>query len=346
MIPFINSTRCHWYEEKSHQLSFVAYKMLMPMYFVLGTFGHSILLIAFRKQSKSESSFGYQVYVEVSSILEVVVVTTSELTYFLLSGAWTFDGVPWFTSCYVCMWYTAHLSFPLGNTLVTLSMLLTIAISAERVFALGKPISYAGINHKRHQLVALCTCIFISVITSLFDIPRLYPTLDTDGLHYTFGVNVEFTSTFAANFLTNLRNAVRIAGLILLIFLNVIMIILYKISAKKTIQLTSGNAQVAKKKREQEKVLIICSFFQSFFLTIPTAMLSAYYTGVYVNDEFYFCEGTFVGDLYDTLLYICDTADFFVVFCVCKSLRTMIFESVPGMKRFLSTTTPVVPLQA
>jgi hypothetical protein len=145
--------------------------IVMPVYFIFGLFGHVLCLIAFYHQSKSESAYGYQIFIVVSETVKIFTYALYEATI-----QWLADGelIPlpfdhsWFKSSYICMWITTHLALPLCNVFITLTSLSTLAMAVDRAFALRKPILY----RKKSITVAIkrlrSACVLLSEFLFLF----------------------------------------------------------------------------------------------------------------------------------------------------------------------------------
>lgn len=182
-------------------------------------------------------------------------------------------------------------------------------------------------------------CVLIGVSSSLFDCFRFYPVLDQDGL-YTLKLNDEYMSSIYANFLAQLRNAIRALAVLALVSCNAVMIILYRNFTRKVGQMTSMSSG-ERKRRRQQKVLIILAIFESFFNVCETTLLVQFYILLYLRPSFYYCQAVFLEPLYDGLIEVFDISDFYTVFVISKGFRQMIFESVPCLKRFADPSVPV-----
>jgi hypothetical protein len=325
---------CEWFPAAGKTAQMFTYIGVTPFYFVFGLFGHALCLIAFYQQAKKEKEYAYQIYVTFSETFEVLAYAFFTLTMYWLSDGRGRTGVDWFRSSYGCMWITAHMSTPLVNVFVTSCLLFAVAMSADRIFALKKPILYKKINHKRHQRVALCICAFIGVSTSVFDCFRYYPLLDTGTGLYSIKPDSAFTGSLTGGSLAHLRNAVRAVGLVALIACNIAMIISYRNYTRQADSMQSTNSTNAKKRADQQRTLVVLAACDSLFNTLAMTYFICFYGALYIYPPFATCQQYFFGPTGDGWIQLCDTMNFYVIFAFNKSFRQMIFRSVPGLKRF------------
>lgn len=335
-----SNTYCDWYIAAAEVTNYSYAYIVTPLLFIFGFTTQSLMLITFYRQAKKESGYWYQLFLAACDITVVVTRTFYVVTFDIL-----FNGkVTWCISNYGCMWITMHLSIPVANMFVTTSLLLAVAMSADRVFALGKPFLYKNINHKFHRVVACITCIIIGIGSSIFDIFRYDPGLGPDGF-YTRKRNEAFTSSLVAIALSHLRDAIRGVGTLVLIICNVVMLVLYHKYTRKIASI--GSSSEVKKRREKQKVLAILAISESVCNTLSMAALLTYYSLYYMYPNFINCENRFVSGLQDMITDFSAVADCFVVFVVSKTFRSMIFESVPCLKRifacFLSVSDTNMP---
>lgn len=332
-----SNASCSWYQSAANTAEFISYDILMPWFTAAGLFGHLVSLIAFYHKSKKESVYLYQLFLSVNE-------TLGTFTYVLYMAFCSFPdldgqpGVTWYLSSYICMWIGAHVITTLGNIVVTLSMLLGISMASDRVFALGKPALYKNINHKKRQLIALIVCAVIAVISSVYDSLAFYPVLTDDGI-YTIVVDESFVGTFVGKFLFYLASTVRGVAAPTLAAINIAMIVLYRRYAKAG-RMISGGVEETKRK-EQQKILALLASFESFFTLCQVILYIVYFS--FLVEGFYACKGSFFTPIGDALIQIFSVCDFYVMFAISKSFRRMIFESVPCLKRFSATVSPVMP---
>lgn len=139
----------------AEKLELSIYHVLTPIYLIVGISTDIILLFAFYKQSKTEKAYGYQVIFTISKMLEIFAFGT-----YLLAEKWfQFDNISWFVANY-CLMYFYVTDLGLHVSFIISSLLLSLAMAADRVFALQKPIIYKNIHHFRHQLIATIFCFY------------------------------------------------------------------------------------------------------------------------------------------------------------------------------------------
>lgn len=155
-----------------------------------------VCLNAYIKQAKKEPGFSYQIMVAISECFELAVFEICAASLYGLSGYDHLDGASWFMSCYFCMLYTAHITVPLLNALITQSLYLSLGMAVERVYALSKPMRYQNMStrdHRKHEIIVCSLSAFIGFSTSIFNYFRYEPILHDDGL-YSIETNPAWTS--------------------------------------------------------------------------------------------------------------------------------------------------------
>lgn len=155
------------------KLCFIVYYIVMPTYFFVAMFGNMTLLLAFHRQAKTDKAYAYQVFLTISKVLE---------TFFSCLFWWAYKwhagepgqgaGHSWYMNNYVLMFYAAYLGCFLSNGFIIMSLLFSVAMTADRVFALAKPFVYKIIRTKRHQALAACCCVFIGLAVNLCEVKR------------------------------------------------------------------------------------------------------------------------------------------------------------------------------
>lgn len=190
-------------------LPFVAANVLTPVYFSVGVFSRISFLIAFYKQYEKEKGYAYQLFVSITDLLLILTYSLNMTTLNNLSG-FRLPGPHWFRESYALMWYSAHLATPLFQIFTTMSLLLSVIMASNQVFALAKPFTYKNLNHRKYLLIALGTSFSIGFSTSVFDMFRYQ--VGQVGNEYEVIVNDAFVATTAAFALAMVRNIVRMLG--------------------------------------------------------------------------------------------------------------------------------------
>lgn len=312
------------------------YYIATPIYFVLGTIGRSLCLAFFYKQYKQETAYMYQIFASVTDMLEILAVSLNMITFNCLSGYRFRPGVTWYKQSYPCMFWAAHLTSPLEQSFLTFSLLLSVSMAADRVFALSKPFKYRNSNRMRHQLTALTTCFLLSFTISIFDMFR-FETFQ-DGDHYIIKVNQDYVTSNLALGMTMVRNCVRIIGDILLISCNVAVIVLYRSSVKTAAIAIAGNEQKEAQHKAMQRSLVLLTVCESFFNTIVITSWNIYYTLVYLDPTFSLCLGKLVGPICDLLLEVAGVLEFFALLLVSKQFRDAVFNQLKCMKEQVGTS--------
>lgn len=140
-------------------LNFIFYTLWTPIYFVLGTVGHILCLAAYYEQSKKEAAYWQQIFVALSELIQIVTTTV-----FIIFMKWLNDAhekPEWYQRCYSCIWFTCHLSAPLPNMFMTSSLLLSVSMAADRLYAIARPIAYKNGNRKRQHMISGVVCLFL-----------------------------------------------------------------------------------------------------------------------------------------------------------------------------------------
>lgn len=330
---------CAWYQSTAKTIQFASYDILMPLLVILGLCGHTVCLVSFYKQSKKETAYRYQIFLSISQAIANITYAIYVATYYWFPGSEGRAGVSWYMRSYACMWVTAHVTGALVNASVTLTVLLGVAMASDRVFALGKPMVYKKINHKKHQSIAAIICVLTAATSSVFDCLRFYPSLNEDGV-YTVAVDEDFMASFAATFLSHLGTAIRGVAALTLVAINVAMVVVYLGFTKKIGQMTL-TSQAEAKRREQQKVLSLLALFESVFTMCEMTIYIVYYLYITMDPEFYPCKGTFYTPIFDDLYEVFGICDIYVVFAISKRFREIIFESVPFLKRLFAVSSGI-----
>lgn len=303
--------------------TYIDYYIVAPIYFIMGTPGHILLLIVFYKQMKEDSAYMYQVFVTVSELVEIQGSCILGFSFKFLSGAEYTEGVMWFRKSYFLMYYTAHLAHNNYHTFFTLSLLLSIAMTGDRVFALAYPFKYKNINGKKHKIIAVIVCILISATTSFSE--ELYFTVIEQGDHYAVVLDPAASKKMFVVFLGQLRNAIRCVGLLILVGLNIIMVRLYHKRFTQVSKLT-GNDERQKQAKAQEKTLLTLTICQSIFQGLSVLSTVLYQSTVYASPYFALCTRYEYYSFKDMTFQICDILELYVTFGINKQFRNQVLQ--------------------
>lgn len=311
---------------------FTSYYIVMPVYFVLGLSGNIILLIAFRKQSKSDAAYAYQIFLTSSKILEIFFTTAFWWGYKWNAGVES-PGKDWYMNCYVLMFYSAHIGCPLANGFIVTSLLCSVAMTADRVFALAKPFVYKCIDHKRHQAVAVACCFLIGLSTSAFEVGRWrlvgHGNDSNISVSYRVLYDEEYVKTPLAMALGHTRTAVRLIGVGALIALNILMAIAFRKRARKIGQMVVSSARKDRERRATDKTLLTLTAFQSLLMILGHIPHSGYFIAAFISASFSRCYGLVVAPIADMCIQISGAADLFVIISVNRKIRRAVINVFP-----------------
>lgn len=304
----------------ANQLSIVAYRGITPFYFVIGMITRGICLIAFYKQYKKEKAFAYQIYSSLSQLLEVIMVSLCILTRNNLSG-YRLPGVIWYQKSYGLMWYAACLASPLDQSFVTICLLISLSMAADRALALAKPLIYRSLNHKRIQLIAMAMCFALGLSTSIFDVFR-YHVIENDD-RYIIVIDQVYTSLTIAVIFGWFRNIIRIIGNLSLVMCNITMVICYRM---KVVDHTEGNQQRIASRKFVQKTLLLLTICQSVFTTIEMTTYNTYYILLYDDPSFYSCFSRVLSPVCYLVQQMAGILNVFILFAISKQFRETIFR--------------------
>lgn len=322
-----NSVSCNLSDPIVHfkrGVSIAAYDILPPIYFVMGICSRCVCLVTFCKHYRKDKAFGYQILSSVSEILKVLTVTLCLVTLNNLSG-FRLPGPEWFQTSYPLMWYSVRLAAPLDQAFITVSLLTSLCMTLDRVFAMAKPFLYKTIDHRRHLAIAAFCCFFFGVSTGMVDIYRY----DLEETHNGFRiiVNEKYISSTTAVIFAHIRLTLRVVGNIALVFSNIVMLLLYRHNANKT-KVMDKNAQRASKRKTTEWTLVILTLCQSVFTTIELTLWNTYFGMVFESPDFTSCFGKVLAPIAHSTMQIRDLVEFFSLCAISKQFRKMLADCV------------------
>lgn len=307
---------------------YVAYQVIAPIYFVLGLTGHSLLLLALYKQSKLQPAYMYQVFRAVS---ETVQVFTRSMYYFssilLLSVYPDYQNpLPALNRSFTFVWYAAHLSIPISNAIVTTSLILSVCMVADRVFALWNPMRYQKLNRKWHQILAVILSVFVSFAACVFDCFRIEVIEGAEVGTYTIVFNTEYMNSRKAYALALCRAVLQGISLLALVVLSVCLTFLYRARFVKG-SLLMSNAEQGQRK-QAEKTLVLLTLLECTFNALGISFLIGNYVGLYGFPDVYVCAGKIVTPFLDMTLMAVDVADFYTMVLVSRRFRKMLRDAM------------------
>lgn len=323
-----------WYPTLMDTSTRLIYFGLAPLYVFFGLTGHSVILFSLYDQSRKEDSqiYLYQILLIVSEGLEIVT------NLFYLASMFWLRYISWFLNCYSCQWFRAHLATPLVNSMVTNTLLLSILLTLDRLYALTKPVQYHILtnNRKKYYIqIFLCNIIVIclSFSSSVFDCFRFKLVLTEKNI-YEFAVNEEFVESSLANSLAQVRNFIRLLGLIGLIISNIALIYVYRKKIKQHENLTHESM------KQNEKTLTSLTVYQNSLNTLNTTVLTSYYILIYVKPVFHLCYRYLSGPCVDAIFMLTNSVNFYLIFLFNRRVRETIFASFPFLRKCTRTVSP------
>jgi hypothetical protein len=311
-------------------LNYIAYQICAPIYFIIGLVTRSISIAAFYKAYKEEKGYGYQLVASILEMFEIIASTLNMLTTNNMSGL-RLPGALWFQQNYFLMWYSAVLAVPIKHAFITTSLLISLAMSADRVFALAKPFVYKNVNHKRHLAIIVVISLCIGFSTSIFDMFR-YQVCNGDN-RYKLCTDKVYTSSTTANVLSWIRTLLRIIANLILIICNIAMVIYYRSSANKINTSQHSNDQRTIKRKATEKSLILLTICDSIFTTAVMSMSNTYYILTYSDPKFSSCAGQIVAPVTDIIIQVAGVAKFFALLGISKQFRETIYKLFSNCKK-------------
>lgn len=228
------------------------------------------------------------------------------------------------------MVYGGRLSIPFLNAFATIRLLLSVSMTIERIFAMRWPFAYRSIQHKKHQAIAVVTCVVLGIGTSVFDVFRniLIPDSD-DPTRYRIITDDNFVESTVGIGLACLRTVLRMIGMVLLVICNVVVIRLYRAKVSQAKLLTrSGQDEREKQKRANEKTLMILTVVQSFMTFIETGFYVTVYVIIYVERKAWPCRGQLLGTCLDIIVQVTTTGNLYVAILFSKPFRQLVIKAI------------------
>lgn len=329
--------------EKMHYISI---GILLPVYISLGIFSSIVLLIAFAMQAKQEQNYAYQLVVVASRAIENV-----SFGFYLVSAYWYSglyeDKAEWFISSYALMFISMRLSMFLNFFLLYTNLFLTVAISADRVFALWKPFVYKNINHAHHTAVATSLSVAIAFLISV-DHCWYYEVVEVGNNVYTAQMNYAYLSMGIAKILEDIRTPLRLMTIAGLIALNILMVLGYQRRMKKLQLMSTTNQDKADARTEANKELLILTICQCCLTCLEEIPHAIMHILLHQSDYWGMC-GLILSPVVHGAIIIADLAEFLVVISVNRKMRQNVIKLFSWrtwcVKRCGSGSTAVVPMR-
>lgn len=313
-------------------LVYANYNVFPSLRVLLGATSQFVALLAYRKEIKNETGYGYQSFVSIAKITEIIVGFFTYLFGYHFAGTFSSPGgAPWFLNCYPCMWYVAKVTVPLSTTLIVLSLMLPTAMAVDRALALMKPLWYRTINHRRHQLVALGCCILLSILT----VVEICWRNDVGAKNGTYAVvsNAAYIAAPASSVLSLIRHVIRISCVAVMISAYLLVLVNLRKVTGQLSQMTGRNEAKEKERKRLQKVLCVLLAYQVPF------MFLAHFTAAanslilfFATNQVKQCEGLFFSEWATASVQVSDMLELYVIAIFSPDFRQLIWKVVRRIK--------------
>lgn len=314
---------------------FVTYSITYPLYLILCPPAHIVLLVTFFKQRKSEPAYMYQLINAFGTTCEMVFHILYICTSKLWAGMGPTDGAIWFRRIYPLMVYATYVANTAYNTFLCSSMLFSLSMSIDRIFALTKPFLYKNINKSHHQLAAFIISMVISFGITIPDSFR-YKVIQTADESYAKVYNPDNSNSVYAKVMVHVRNTVFMVGVVLLVVSNTALLRLFR-NRNAKVKVITGTSQNEKLRKKKEKTLIFLSLAQACSVTIKMTGLALLFALLYYP-VFATCGVRLYDPLFTATQELVDIIELYMIFALSDRCRVMVAKAFPFLNRFRTTT--------
>lgn len=320
---------CHagWYNKVGDQAEYIVHFIATPFYFILGLFGQCIFLSFCVSQLKTENAYVYQILVTVGEMVEVVCNTAYVVLNGWLAGHY-FPAPSWWSSCYACMFISAHLALPIDRSSINLSQFLTISMGVDRFRALYRPFTYKKTKKATYAYITL-SCLLLALLLSGYEFFKGEIIAQSDGSY-----KIDFYSTDTllwAVVCAQLRQAGTIAASLILLFLNISIPVMFLKSVKKSKNVISDAAQ--KERQKTAKMLILFSICATILAQI--AEWSQVGLRIYgaVRGPCFLSQVTLAIAIADGIFFSSTALKFYIMFAFNRDFRRQIINGFRWLKK-------------
>lgn len=330
-----NETTCSTsghFQDASNAAFFITYYMIGSIYLLIGLPGQLLALAAYRKQYKLQRAYMYQVFCAANDTAFLISQVLYVFGHEICSGIdEDHPGCLWYRQSHLFMLYDTYLSVTLPNTFFTISILLALATTIDRVIALMKPFLHKTLKHSRHQLIALASCILIGVLVNASDVLLQEITPSKDDM-YSVVINEAYDSSVLSKVTWYSRNVVLGVGVFGLAAGNWLLIHLYRKRNYKNVQLTQNSDKDAEMKA-RERTLLSVTVSQAFLKFCAASVVVAYYTVSTYAMSYLVCIDPLVSPLCDAVIMVTGTIEFYLVMSFSAQFRQEVRKLMDVFRR-------------
>lgn len=316
-------------------INYVVYFIVLPVYIVIGLAQNFILLIAFYKKSTTDRPYMYQVFLTFSKTFEILMFSAYQIGTNWLSGIYWFTdkGVQYSMKSYSFIFVNFVIGTLAHIHCIICSILFSVAMAGDRVFALASPIRYKNINNFRHRLTAAIICSTLPLTSSVSC--AWYTKIMFNSDRYAPQTDFDYRETIVAKLCVQCGTALRFGGIVMLIALNVVIVFSYRRYMATVARITNTDEKRAAAKAA-DKTLTLLNFFQSLLMCVNQSM----HLLSFIIADFAMCN-CYTWTIADTFIFVTDSIDIFVVMAIDRKMRNIVIEVFRCGK---NQTEPIVAL--
>lgn len=318
-IPWCQASK-EWLD-LSLNAKFIAYHIITIIYVISGVLGRLLSLISIHKETKFDRAYLYQIFVLVSEICEILTFTVFVFAIYWWGGFYGMSGEVWFEQCYNCTWFAAYVSTFLSQTFVTCTLLLTLAMTTDRIFCLAKPHIHRGLPHRKIQIAILLLCVVVSIVTSV-QFCMLLEITEIDGLYFLAPHRLRGSPMHYA--WTEVHNVFKIVATLGLFFSNFLLLGIHRYRMKQKAKIQNRNEKASR----SSSTLFKMTLCQSTLTSIGQLALVSYHLGEDHLPDFYVCYFLLWGSIIDSIMELADVLEFYLMLAICQNFRRMVIRAL------------------
>lgn len=321
-------------------IAYAAFFIVKPICLILDFIGHCLCFLAYYKESKSNGLYSFQLYDAIAKAADTLSAFLLLATFKWSSGT-DYEGVEWFQKNYVLMWYSAHMAIAFNDMTTTIKLLISLAMTIDRMISIGLPTRYKEMNRKLWEAGTVTFSVVIGIGASIF--MCFYYVVIWDGDRYKIVGDQDFRVSAIATVLVNFRNVLWGVGLIALVATGFLVVYLYHKRMVKVATMTGAQAGDKKEKmrRAAEKTLFLLTIYHSAQAANEITILTAQ-TLLAFRNGFATCEGRLYSPLRNIEIALINASDFYIMVSLNKAFRQMIRKGLPFRARVTSTAGSVI----